>query len=574
MVAGYFLESDAIDEMSVAGDIFAGEGGVAKSIVESSTDAVFVFSENALEYANKMAMWLIGVSDVLDDQHLVAETCVAGQNGNKVAFFEYDWNALLKSTARTVNLFAHDDSVKTLEIRNFFIEEERRILIAADGSEMEQLTKLLKFNRDYDHTTRLLKWHNIAERIDRDDCNATNGAYLFFVDIDNFIHINELLGLSYADNVLFDVARAIESLALDYGMVTRLGGDQFVVVCNVIPSTFSPDAFASSLASAINSITIDAGGIKYSLRASIGISFFIPGESSSNSVLREGEAACFQAKAYGGNQSWFHSENIETWSIEQEIMWFARIQEGLEKERFELFAQPMASASKGMKRRVEVLVRYRRSDNEIISPYFFIPIAEKYGLAVELDCYVISKTIDFIRRYRIWDEICFNVNVSGYSVSTKKNADRILDAIKACEPNTSCLCIEITETASIRNIEVAEYFIDKVHELGHALALDDFGNGFASFEYVQKLDFDLIKVSGDFVKDIADSKINELVVEAAIKLAKLSNARTVAEFVETEQLFDRLVNMGIDYLQGYAIAKPRPIYEALFIQEKEYGTYN
>lgn len=240
--------------------------------------------------------------------------------------------------------------------------------------------------------------------------------------------------------------------------------------------------------------------------------------------------------------------------------WAQRICAALEHDRFVLYEQPLVELCSGAVARHEILLRMVADDGEHIAPMAFLPTAEQAGLVQAIDAWVIRNAIDLIaRQARRGQRLQLDVNISGASVTDPELPVSIERELAAAEIDPACLIFEITETAAIGDIEVAQQFAQRLGRLGCGFALDDFGAGFGSFFYLKHIPFDTLKIDGEFIRGLVHCERDQIMVKAIASVARDLGTQTVAEFV-TDEATRRLVHSyGVHYAQGYGIGRPRPI---------------
>jgi EAL domain-containing protein (putative c-di-GMP-specific phosphodiesterase class I) len=204
-----------------------------------------------------------------------------------------------------------------------------------------------------------------------------------------------------------------------------------------------------------------------------------------------------------------------------------------------------------------VLIRLRGSDGELISPAGFLPAAERFGLMVELDLWVISRAIEELQRARL-DGVShrLNINLSAHSVETPAILDAVREHLIRSGVDAGCLIFEITETTAITKLSQAVELLDGLKALGCSTALDDFGTGYSSFAYLKELPVDYVKIDGSFVQNLDRDRLNQVMVRSMHEVARAMGKHSVAEFVESEAVMRTLKEIGVDYLQGYYLGKP------------------
>ncbi|WP_425425314.1 EAL domain-containing protein [Vibrio sonorensis] len=240
------------------------------------------------------------------------------------------------------------------------------------------------------------------------------------------------------------------------------------------------------------------------------------------------------------------------------------VHHALANERVELFAQRIVSLQSDRREMYfEILVRIKNAQGQYISPGIFMPASERYNIAHLVDKRVVCQTLDWLEENEahLTKLGRCSINLSGHSIGNPAFFDFLLSKLDSSRVPCNKICFEITETAAIQNLSQAIEKFEKLRSLGCLIALDDFGSGLSSFGYLKKLPVDIVKIDGLFVKDMKDNPVDKAMVKAINDLAKQMGKVTVAEFVENHQIIDHLIDMNVDYAQGYAIGKPKPLAE-------------
>jgi EAL domain-containing protein (putative c-di-GMP-specific phosphodiesterase class I) len=240
--------------------------------------------------------------------------------------------------------------------------------------------------------------------------------------------------------------------------------------------------------------------------------------------------------------------------------WVSRIKEALDKDLFELWAQPIVPVETPWMQNVhmEVLLRMQGNEGALVNPGAFIPAAERFGLMPELDRWVVRQTLACLDKYAsrfTTLEFCC-INLSGQSITDDKFLDFLLEQFAAYPSVVGRLCFEITETAAVANLSRASQFMRRLKTAGCRFALDDFGSGMSSFAYLKNLPVDFLKIDGNFVRDMVNDRVDYAMVEAIHRVGSVMGIQTVAEFVENEEILACLKEIGVDFAQGYGICKP------------------
>ncbi len=296
-------------------------------------------------------------------------------------------------------------------------------------------------------------------------------------------------------------------------------------------------------------------------------------------ILSAADSACYIAKEQGRNRVHIYEQNDEAVAERHgQMQWVQRIQNVLEEDRFRLFFQPIAKLTREPGEvnttHGEVLIRMLDDYNRIVGPGSFIASAERYQLMPAIDRWVVSNTFRMLAldKQRIRDHLstCC-INLSGQSLSDERFMEFLVTEIRNSGVAPELLCFEITETAVIANLSNASSLISKLRTMGCRFALDDFGVGLSSFGYLKNLAVDYLKLDGCFVTNMVHDKTDLAMVEAINQIGHSMNIKTIAEFVEDRQTLEAVRKIGIDYAQGYAIAKPVPIEIGLYGEPVEYS---
>jgi Amt family ammonium transporter len=248
----------------------------------------------------------------------------------------------------------------------------------------------------------------------------------------------------------------------------------------------------------------------------------------------------------------------------EEMKWVSRISSAVEEERLELFFQPIIGISeeRGDNRgHYELLLRMRDENGELVSPDQFIPAAERYNLMSTLDRWVIRKALAELADREAEGEARYTIaiNLSGTSLSEDRFLSDVIKELEKQQLPHGAICFEITETAAISNLSRVVHFMQTLKKLGCKFSLDDFGSGLSSFTYLKNLPVDYLKIDGQFIRNVVDDSVDESMVRAIWEVGHAMGIQTIAERVETKQVLEKLGSLGIEYAQGYYIARPTSI---------------
>lgn len=386
---------------------------------------------------------------------------------------------------------------------------------------------------------------------------------LCYLDLDNFKIINDTCGHAAGDALLQQLSALLRSQVRTSDVVARLGGDEFALLLENCPLE-QAQKIGEKVRAKINEFRFSSQERTYSISASIGIVEISPGTASLAHLLSTADVACFAAKELGRNRVHVYLEtDVESTRRYGEMQWYARIMQAHAENRFTLYHQNIASLGSGVQAdaHFEILVRMVDEQGEIVLPGAFMPAAERYNLMPMIDRWVINETFASVKlrlALGFTYPATIAINLSGASLGDAGLLDFIKQKFSDYGIPAHIICFEITETAAIANLSHAVLFINKLKALGCRFSLDDFGSGLSSFTYLKNLPVDYLKIDGSFVKDMLSDSINHAMVESINHIGHVMGIKTIAEFVETQQLAERLKTLGVDFAQGYGVHRPQP----------------
>jgi len=238
----------------------------------------------------------------------------------------------------------------------------------------------------------------------------------------------------------------------------------------------------------------------------------------------------------------------------------------IREDKFELYAQLIQPLGAAGHRHLEILLRMIDDDGHVKAPEHFLPAAERYQLMTDIDKWVIQRTCQMLAEDSGFAELrgsVFAVNLSGQSLSSERFLNFVEETLSTYGIPGDMICFEITETAAVAKLSEALEFMEALKKRGCTFALDDFGAGLSSFGYLKTFPVDFLKIDGELVKGIAADTVAEAMVAAVHQVGHVMGIETIAEYVENDAIQDKLCEMGVDYAQGYAIQRPRPLREQL-----------
>jgi diguanylate cyclase (GGDEF)-like protein len=393
-----------------------------------------------------------------------------------------------------------------------------------------------------------------------------NAEHVFcYLDLDQFKIINDTCGHIAGDELLRQISQLLKTHIRNHDVLARLGGDEFGILmehCNIE----NAKQLAQKLIDRVSQHRFLWEGKPFAISVSIGMVPMSDSISNTNDLLRFADIACYAAKDAGRNCFRTYTESVsDIAKVHGDMEWVTKINWALENNRFCLYAQLIEPNTQtniaGL--HYEVLLRMIDESGSIIAPGVFLSAAERYHLMTKIDMWVIENQFDYLSRHpqHLAALTLCSINLSGPSLTAPGFQQTVIDYLNQYRIPAEKICFEITETAAISNLTDATAFIDAMHKKGCSFALDDFGTGLSSFAYLKYLPVDYLKIDGVFVKGIVDDPIDYAMVKSIHEVGRVMGKKTVAEFVENSEIGFKLKEIGVDYSQGYGIAKPCPIEE-------------
>lgn len=439
----------------------------------------------------------------------------------------------------------------------------------SDISKTVKLKRKLSYLASHDSMTKLINRHEFELRLRallKDDCPPGTEHTLCFIDLDQFKVINDSCGHAAGDELLRQLADLLRTQVRKQDTVARLGGDEFGILMNFCPLEIA-EAVVDGYRQAIESYSFHWEGNGYSVGASIGLVPITADSESMTQLMREADTACYSAKEQGRNRIMvYHPGNQMMTRHQGEMDQLASINSALQNDGFELFYQPLVSLKETVpSANIEILLRMRDGEGELILPGNFLAVAERYFLMNKIDRWVITQTFSWLRQNssKLDNLSLCAINLSGHSLGDDDFFRFVDDQLRTSELDTSRICFEITETAAISNLSRATAFIKHFKVRGCKFALDDFGSGLASFAYLKDLPVDILKIDGSFVRDCQSNPTNLAIVQSIQQIGGVMGLDTVAEFVENDSVLELMRCVGVDYAQGYCFQQPAPLEQFL-----------
>jgi len=437
------------------------------------------------------------------------------------------------------------------------------VLVFHDVSEQRRLVEEVSFRATHDALTGLMNRTEFERRLqDRLAYAHREGQVhaLMYIDLDQFKVVNDACGHAAGDDLLRQVAVILKNVVRSRDTLARLGGDEFGVIMEHCTAA-QAHRVASHICECMENYRFVHGDRRFRVGASVGLVPLDARWQDPAVVLQAADNSCYAAKEAGRNRVHEWAESDQTLKDRHgEMQWAARLEEALDENRFQLYGQRLAGLAcelGGM--HIEVLLRLEGDDGKIIGPATFFPAAERFHMASRLDRWVVKNVVRWMEVTDLEGIEMISVNLSGQSIGDRALQSYIADLVSGASFDNRKLCFEITETAAITHMGNAIEFISAMHALGVKIALDDFGAGASSFGYLKQLKVDILKIDGQFVRDLLVDRLDQAAVRCFREVAVVCGLKTIAEWVETEAVRDELRRIGIDYAQGYLIHRPEPL---------------
>ncbi len=390
---------------------------------------------------------------------------------------------------------------------------------------------------------------------------------LLYVDIDELHVINENFGMHVGDQAIAQIGDLLRKHLPPSSVAARISGDRFAVV---MPSEIDEAAmFGEGLREGVTRLHTVGVDARFRLSISLGVTPFSGRDVDLGRSLAEAESACKAAKDRGRNRlESFQENDVSIIRRFTDINVATDVRAALAENRLRLEAQmilPFVDDGHS-KPHYELLLRMLDPEGNTIGPDRFLSAALRYQMMPTIDRWVIASVIDLLRPHRELlssAPVVFTINFSGQSLTDEEFPDYVIRSIENSRINPAVFCFELTESAAVASMKDAQALMSRLRKLGCGVALDDFGTGLSSLSYLRSMPVSMLKIDGSFVRDILRDERAESMVRAIAQLARAMNITTVAEYVETEEIRTRVRMLGVDYGQGFAIARPVPVQEVL-----------
>ena len=389
--------------------------------------------------------------------------------------------------------------------------------------------------------------------------NFKQECALLDVDLDQFKVINDIEGHEVGDRLLIEMSTLIRSELDTDVFIARVGSNSYQILLSKVSKKQVVD-IADCLRLVVEEFEFVVSENSYNISASIGVAILNAAEkvNRASELMSRAHHACCNAKKLGRNKVYvFQDNDSQLTTLRDDAKWVPKIREALRNDQFKLVFQPVVQMSDGYVSHYETLLRLESEQGDLLSPEDFIPVAERMGLIQQIDLWVVTTIIDRIAGMSEKDkDISFTVNLSSHALQ----CDYILPVLKQKLESTwvspSRITFEITETAAVTNFEKTRQMVSKIRALGCRFALDDFGAGFSSFNYIKNFPVDYLKIDGQFINNLVCDSADQVLVKSMIDVAHSLGKKAIAEYVSNAEILRLLKEFGVDYVQGFLLGKP------------------
>lgn len=467
-------------------------------------------------------------------------------------------------------IFAADDSELYISwyLSPLFIEEldavsvHETLVVGLDLTERKKSENQLTWLAEHDPLTGLYNRRTFEKELEHAISLAIRQNHMsaiVFFDIDQFKYINDSSGHQVGDELLIKVAEKLQHITRKSDTVARFGGDEFIILASCVDQK-QAEELAQKLCSEMATVVIGHGNEQHRASVSAGLLMFPEANCTAHDLLASVDIAMYRAKEEGrGGWRLASHADINRNEIKSRVTWKAKIEKALQDNRFMLYFQPIMRIADRTISHYECLLRMEDDGGEIIHPGKFITVAEQTGLIYQIDQRVIE--LAFSRQAELLLQgfnIKLSINLSAEMLSNPDAFNIISRFLKQYRLDAKHFIFEVTETQAVTRLQAAHDLIMQIEGIGGSFALDDFGVGFSSMSYLKQLPVNYLKIDGSFVKNLIHSREDRLFVNAINSVGQGMGIKTIAEFVENQDILEVLAAIGVDYAQGYGIGKAMP----------------
>ena len=537
---------------------------VYENVIKNTSEGIMITDKNNhIVFTNKA---FFDITQYEEKDVLGKNPSILKSGVHTKKFYKNMWESIIKNGKWKGEIWnKHKDdgiypellSINTLKNKNG--EIENYIAIFTDISEIKKSEAKMRSMAMHDSLTGLpnrtmmssMMSHSIKSTKRQQELMA-----IMFIDLDNFKTINDNYGHKEGDNVLIETAKRLKNVLREEDIVYRFGGDEFIVTLEHIKNSEDIAKVARKLNQSLQ-IPYQTNDYTFYISCSIGIAIYPNDASNVDELIKNADAAMYQAKNKGKNRYSFYSHKLGK-QIQEELHIENLLRKSVENSEFEIYYQPKIDTKTLHITGLEALLRWNSREKGVLSPAKFIPIAEKTRLIIPLGNWILLQACKQIKKWH--DNKIYSgnisVNISGVQLDNKNFVNSIKNVLKESGLSPYYLDLEVTESVLMNDLKHWSNTLDEIRDIGIDISIDDFGTGYSSLSYLRELPVDELKIDKSFINDIPDDKDACAIVKSIISLAKTLSYKTVAEGVEKKEQQKYLVENGCDIIQGYYYSKP------------------
>ena len=536
-----------------------------ESLVELSPDGIFLVANGAISFANRAAMKIYRADR---QEQLVGKPYIdlvhkqsLGDVTSRLRSFKAHPEDRPYVEQKHVRLDGSEVHVELASTSIMLHGRESMLIVTRDITERKRYESQLKHQATHDGLTGLANRALLNDRLHYAIASAKRhgrAVALAFVDLDHFKFVNDSFGHEVGDGVLKEVSSRLVKAIRDVDTVSRLSGDEFVVLFEDLET---PEIVTQLMERVLPAIShpLVVGSEEIVLTCSAGISVYPLDAEDADAVLRNADTAMYRAKEKGGNAFEYYTADMNSRSKEH-LLLSAGLRRALERNEFFLHYQPQMDIATGRLSGMEALIRWNHPEQGVIAPGRFIPVCEQTGLIVPIGQWVLRAACESTRQLgSILGRVpVISVNVSARQFKRSDLAPYIEEVLRALDFPPECLELELTESMVAQDAAFAAQTMRSLKSLGVRIAIDDFGTGYSSLSYLKRYPVDRLKIDQSFVSGIASDPDDETICRTIISLAHNLGLKVIAEGVENDKQLAFLQQYGCDEVQGYLIGRPMP----------------
>lgn len=415
----------------------------------------------------------------------------------------------------------------------------------------------LEYLAMHDSLTGLFNRHYFEESLKHMYADAIRNRRqhgLVYIDLDYFKIINDSFGHREGDEVLRQISNLMSRRVRASDVLCRLGGDEYAILAHDVDEQGMYE-IAADIQAIVNDFTYQSQGHRVNLGCSIGLSIIDGNATCAEEHLMQADIALYVAKGRGRNIIHkYDPEDNESEELRSRINWTQQVRAAIADNRILLHFQPVYDLSQHTIAYYEALVRMENTRGKLVYPNSFIPALENTGEMHLLDRWIVKLAIEAVSKAPELKRIA--INLSAQAFKDENLVPIIKQSLTNFNVEPSSITFELTESASLFNLNVTKKVIEDLHAIGCSFAVDDFGSGFSSFAYLKELPADYIKLDGSFIRNLHNDEVDKALVKSLIQVVQALGKKAVAEFVENQEILQILQEFGVDLVQGYHIGRP------------------